>query len=186
MLPGEANSELATKASEPVSPPAPAVAQAASEAEPVAAELATAKPAAATEVTLELPENAKLAAEVDRWSAIVDTLPLTGLSRQLALNAMLHEQSQTDYQVRLAEQHKHLLNDTTKQNLMDALAEALPDAKVQIELCEQTEPTPLQIQQQLDTERANKARAALASDQQLQALQKRFGATMIEDSLQVL
>ncbi|RUO64952.1 DNA polymerase III, gamma subunit /DNA polymerase III, tau subunit [Pseudidiomarina planktonica] len=159
------------------------------QASPEAAQVAPASPALtepAAAPTIEFTENAKLAAEVDRWSAIVDTLPLTGLSRQLALNAVLHEHSKTDYEVRLAEQHKHLLNDTTRQNLIDALAEALPDAQVRIEVAGQTEATPLQIQQQLDTERAKRARAALENDPQVQALQKRFGATMIEESLQVL
>lgn len=158
-------------------------------APPAAAQVAPATPALTEPTavpTIEFTENAKLAAELDRWSAIVDTLPLTGLSRQLALNAVLHEHSKTDYEVRLAEQHKHLLNDTTRQNLMDALAEALPDAQVRIEVAGQTEATPLQIQQQLDTERAKRARAALENDPQVQALQKRFGATMIEESLQVL
>jgi len=181
----------------PQSQPQPDVSSASaapSEAKPTPAPMSEPEPATATEPA---PTNtpmaadvnhpdAKLAAEIDRWSALVDTMDINGLTRQIGLQSEL-VQGQDKVSVKVCVSAKHLLNESSETALTQALAEVLPGVSATILVADETlTATPLKIQQQLDATRTAAAWSSLQGDDNVKALQNQFSATMIESSLELL
>ncbi|MDX1705139.1 DNA polymerase III subunit gamma/tau [Pseudidiomarina sp.] len=130
-----------------------------------------------------IDKSVRTAAEVDSWAAIIDNSELHGLARQLARNSVLHKVDDNKYQLCLRTDWAHLLNDSAVEvitgMLQDSLAMELTDVVVQnIE-----QPTPTEIQLQIDAQRLQQAHAELTADPLAQALTTTFGAVLIEDSV---
>ncbi|WP_258807098.1 DNA polymerase III subunit gamma/tau [Pseudidiomarina sp. CB1] len=135
--------------------------------------------------TLEIPDDTRSAAEIDRWSALIDNLDLNGLARQLARNSVLEKQN-GGYILWVREAWQHLLNESVAQTITQALQDNLDLQLTEVALKNTTQPTPFEIQQAIDAKRLATAKQILAEDPLTQALQQHFGAELIDDSVQPL
>lgn len=135
--------------------------------------------------TLDIPAETRSAAEIDRWSALIDNLDLNGLARQLARNSVLEKQEK-GYVLWVREEWQHLLNDSVAQTITQALQDNLDLQLTEVALKNTGQPTPFEIQQAIDAKRLADAKSKLAEDPLVQALQQNFGAELIDDSVQPL
>ncbi|WP_258240168.1 DNA polymerase III subunit gamma/tau [Pseudidiomarina homiensis] len=135
--------------------------------------------------TLEIPDDTHSAAEIDRWSALIDNLDLNGLARQLARNSVLEKQN-SGYILWVREAWQHLLNESVAQTITQALRDSLDLQLTEVALKNTAQPTPFEIQQAIDAKRLATAKQILAEDPLAQALQRHFGAELIDDSVQPL
>lgn len=138
-----------------------------------------------TQTHLEIPKETRAAAEIDRWSALIDNLELSGLARQLARNSVLEKQHE-QYVLWVREEWQHLLNESVAQAIKQALQDGLDLQVAEIALKNTTQPTPFEIQQAIDAQRLADAKQKLADDPLAQALQQQFGAELLDDSVQPL
>lgn len=117
------------------------------------------------------------------WSAIIDALGLGGAARQLAANCALG--GRQGYKVKLLVDARATRTAGSEAKLTDALSRYLGE-KVQVvfETAAAEPPvTPARELQRQDEERLAQARAALASDPNIQAMQRHLGATIFPDSV---
>lgn len=117
------------------------------------------------------------------WSAIIDALGLSGAARQLAANCALG--GRQGYKVKLLVDARATRTAGSEAKLADALSRYLGE-KVQVVFdTAAAEPpaTPARQLQRQDEERLAQARAALASDPNIQAMQRQLGATIFPDSV---
>ncbi|WP_417688465.1 DNA polymerase III subunit gamma/tau [Pseudidiomarina sp.] len=173
--------EPAPEAKPEPEPAAEAPIEASAESGPVQAPQA--EPAALESIAI--PDDTRSAAEIDRWSALIDNLELTGLARQLARNSVLEKQSE-NYVLWVREEWQHLLNESVAQAITQALQDNLDLKIAEIALKNTPQPTPFEIQQAIDAKRLADAKQKLAADPLAQALQQNFGAELLDDSVQPL
>ncbi|MDQ2639555.1 MAG: DNA polymerase III subunit gamma/tau [Pseudomonadota bacterium] len=117
------------------------------------------------------------------WSALIDALGLSGAARQLAANCALG--GRQGNKVKLLVDARATRTAGSEAKLMDALSRYLGE-KVQVvfETAAAEPPvTPARQLQRQDEERLAQARAALASDPNIQAMQRHLGATIFPDSV---
>jgi DNA polymerase-3 subunit gamma/tau len=119
----------------------------------------------------------------ENWAAIVEQLGLAGSARQLAANCALA--GRQGAQVRLVLDARATRTPGNEARLTEALSRYLGEpVKVQFEVAAADAPvTPARELQRQDEERLAQARAALASDPTIKALQQRMGATIFPDSV---
>lgn len=134
---------------------------------------------------LAIPDGTRSAAEMDRWSALIDNLEISGLARQLARNSVL-EKENDNYVMWVREEWQHLLNDSVAQTIRQALQDNLDLTLATIALKNTSQPTPFEIQQAIDAKRLADAKQKLSVDPLAQALQQHFGAELLDDSVQPL
>ncbi|MDP5291088.1 DNA polymerase III subunit gamma/tau [Oceanimonas sp. CHS3-5] len=119
----------------------------------------------------------------DAWAQLVSQLPLGGLLRQLAMHSTL-EQNQDNWQLRLRPEHKHLLNDKTREELEAMLVKHLGRAiTLNVVLGEQGT-TPAEVEQQLFQAARARARDEIEADDAVQFLISRFAAELDVDSIE--
>ncbi|KFZ31604.1 hypothetical protein IDSA_02565 [Pseudidiomarina salinarum] len=145
-------------------------------AEPVAEEKPDVAPAPGVE------KGVRTAAEVDSWAAIIDNSELHGLARQLARNSVLRKVD-GDYQLCLRSDWAHLLNDSAVEVITGVLQDNLAMKLTGVVVENADQPTPTEIQLQIDAQRLQQAHAELAADPLTRALADTFGAVLIEDSV---
>src|SRR5688572_13602319 len=122
-----------------------------------------------------------LALVPENWSQLIDALGITGPARQLAANCALGGRQGT--KVRLLIDARATRTPGTEAKLTEALSRYLGE-KVQLvfETVAAGAPvTPARELQRQDDERLARARAALDSDPNIQALQRHMGATIFPD-----
>ncbi len=171
---------------QPRTEPEPPPTQQADAAQPTATpEPAHMKAAASRGQELEIPAGTRHAAEIDRWSSLIDNLDLHGLARQLARNSVLEKQNE-DYVLWVREEWQHLLNDSVAETIRTALQESLDMRLSAMTLKNTAQPTPFEIQQAIDAKRLAIAKQVLADDPLAQALQTHLGAELLDDSVQPL
>ncbi len=133
----------------------------------------------------EILAETRSAAEVDRWAALIDSVELEGLARQLARNSVLQKQD-NGYVLVVREAWQHLLNDGACATIRSVFAEALDLQLLDIIIGNAEHATPFEIQQHIDAERLAQAKRLLASDPLVKELQQSFGAELQEDSVKPL
>jgi DNA polymerase-3 subunit gamma/tau len=137
-------------------------------------EPADAPPAATRPALALVPEN---------WSQLIDALGITGPARQLAANCALG--GRQGNKVRLLIDARATRTPGTEAKLTEALSRYLGE-KVQLvfePVAAGAPVTPARELQRQDDERLARARAALDSDPNIQALQRHMGATIFPDSV---
>lgn len=127
-------------------------------------------------------KGVRTAAEVDSWAAIIDNSELHGLARQLARNSVLRKVD-GDYQLCLRSDWAHLLNDGAVEVITGVLQDSLAMKLIGVVVENADQPTPTEIQLQIDAQRLQQAHEELAADPLTQALADTFGAVLIEDSV---
>lgn len=133
----------------------------------------------------EILAETRSAAEVDRWAALIDTLNVEGLARQLARNSVL-EKTEQGYLLHVREAWQHLLSDGACEAIRLALQDCLDLQLLDIVIGDTEQATPFEIQQHIDAERLAQARQILAADPIVQGLKKHFGAELQDDSVKPL
>ena len=161
--------------------------------QPAAEETATFDPNQAANVSFDTYDNLpaylengdKLlaASQIDKWSALIEAMPIAGLLKQVALHS-LFERTENMVLLRLDPTQQHLVNETTASQLSTAMSEVLQSpVTVQLEFAEVTD-TPFQIQQQINTMRQRYARQVIQSDDVIRSVVGAFNAEVLEDSIQ--
>ncbi|MBL4857164.1 MAG: DNA polymerase III subunit gamma/tau [Idiomarina sp.] len=145
------------------------------------------QPESKDELNEELPElndDIREAAEVDKWSAMIAGMDISGLARQVLLNSELQKLGD-DWLILVAEEQKSLLNESTSQAVRESLAGLLGTAaRVEFKVGVPSQPTPLMVQQHINEYRHQRACEILHGDAGVQDLQQRFQAQIDESSIQ--
>lgn len=146
------------------------------------------QPEAKDELNEDLPElndDIREAAEVDKWSAMIAGMDISGLARQVLLNSELQKLGDDDWLILVAEEQKSLLNESTSQAVRESLAGLLgATARVEFKVGVPSQPTPLMVQQHINEYRHQRACEILHGDASVQDLQQRFQAQIDESSIQ--
>ncbi|HLQ13830.1 MAG TPA: DNA polymerase III subunit gamma/tau [Steroidobacteraceae bacterium] len=118
------------------------------------------------------------------WSSLVAALELDGPTRMLALNCALLARSPGLIRLTLDPHNAAAHTRAREQRLAQALSRVLGEA-VRVEFVSggSLAPTPAQAEDRAAQEALAAARAALAADPTVQALQQRFGATVNSESV---
>lgn len=120
----------------------------------------------------------------EEWQSIIDTLPLTGLTKDLVKYCVLKEHTADKIHLILSPDRGGLMNDTQKQYLTDALtAHFGADIKLKITVADPICSTPAEQQIQRQREKQQCAEQSLKTDENIQMLQQTFGATIDEKSI---
>lgn len=132
-----------------------------------------------------LSDGSKLlkASQIDKWSAFVDSLDVRGLARQLLIHGRSTGIKDQCLRLNLSESHKHLSEQSTVQNVKEALkAKFNRDIEVEVQYTE-VKASPYQIQQDIDKMRLDHAVQTVDTDPAIQELVKAFDAEIIPDSI---
>ncbi|MRJ45865.1 DNA polymerase III subunit gamma/tau [Idiomarina loihiensis] len=180
--PDNSNKTLNSRAENGSSMPLTVPAKAEPEAQPAH------QPGSKDELNEELPElndDIREAAEVDKWSAMIAGMDISGLARQVLLNSELQKLGDDDWLILVAEEQKSLLNESTSQAVRESLAGLLgATARVEFKVGVPSQPTPLMVQQHINEYRHQRACEILHGDAGVQDLQQRFQAQIDESSIQ--
>lgn len=137
-------------------------------------------------VAADIGDDTKLAAEIDRWAAMIDNLDLTGLTRQIARSSVLQKHSDGSYQLLVRPSLNNVLNDTVVANLQQCLQHNYDLQVTAVVVAESAQATPHELQQQIDQRRLARARQVLSDDPLVQALTQTFAAELVDDSVKPL
>lgn len=129
--------------------------------------------------------NNQPVASADNWGEIVESLTLTGMLKQLAVNCLLVKQDEHSIHLQLDEAHAHLGRDSMRQRLEKSLQVffGLP-VKVVLNIGAPTSETPAAQQQRIQTTRLQDAEEAIRNDEAVQALQDVFDGRIVPDTVQ--
>lgn len=120
------------------------------------------------------------------WSAIVAQLDLGGLARQLAANCQFVAHEPGVVRLALDQRSQSIRSRTQEDRLAQALSRYLGDTvRVEIELGQGPVDTPAREQLRQADERLVAARASLAADPAVLALQERFDGVLLPDSVRL-
>jgi DNA polymerase-3 subunit gamma/tau len=134
------------------------------------------------EIDAQITDSTQRAAEIDRWSAMIDALDLHGLTRQLARNSVLQKEHD-QYVLMVRKNWAYLLNDGAVITIKEAMAEQFDMILRDILVGDAEAATPVEIQQRINNHRMNVAQQTLAQDPIAQQLENEFGAQLKVDSV---
>ena len=134
------------------------------------------------EIDAQITDSTQRAAEIDRWSAMIDGLDLHGLTRQLARNSVLQKEHD-QYVLMVRKNWAYLLNDGAVITIKEAMAEQFDMVLRDILVGDAEAATPVEIQQRINNHRMNVAQHTLAQDPIAQQLENEFGAQLKADSV---
>ncbi len=118
------------------------------------------------------------------WGQLIDGIRLGGISRQLADNCTLESFSDNHLVLLLSEQHQALKTELSERRLQEALQQKHgSNLSLEIRVGQQQAETPAQQVARAQNERLEDARRQMAEDPLVQAVQKHFDATLLEDSV---
>ena len=122
----------------------------------------------------------------DNWARLVAELPLGGLLRQLAMHSSLEEKNAQQWQLWLAPEHKHLLNEKTRQELEAVIQHHQQQAvSIQVEVGRQAGcQTPFEIEQILYQGAIAQAKDEIEHDDAVQFFISRFAAVLEYESIE--
>jgi DNA polymerase-3 subunit gamma/tau len=119
------------------------------------------------------------------WHALIESLSIKGMAREMALNCAFHGRTDDLVQLSLDPAHSHLLGKARLQQLEVALCDHYQQTvKVKISReapLEDETPAAKQVREQ--NERQHKAELAIEQDDNIRAMQDAFGGTVNQDSL---
>ena len=122
----------------------------------------------------------------DNWARLVADLPLGGLLRQLAMHSSREEKSGQQWLLWLQPEHKHLLNEKTRQELEAVIQhhQGQP-VGIQVEVGLQAgKQTPFEIEQVLFQAAIAQAKDEIEHDDAVQFFISRFAAVLEYDSIE--
>lgn len=122
----------------------------------------------------------------DNWARLVAELPLGGLLRQLAMHSSLEEKNAQQWQLWLAPEHKHLLNEKTRQELEAVIRQHQQQAvEIQVAVGQQQGcQTPFEIEQVLYQGAIAQAKDEIEHDDAVQFFISRFAAVLEYESIE--
>jgi len=153
-----------------------------SDAQEPASPAAANTPVELPEIDAQITDSTQRAAEIDRWSAMIDALDLHGLTRQLARNSVLQKEHD-QYVLMVRKNWAYLLNDGAVITIKEAMAAQFDMELRDILVGDAEAATPVEIQQRINSHRLNVAQQALAHDPIAQQLENEFGAQLKTDSV---
>lgn len=123
------------------------------------------------------------ASQIDKWSALVEAMPIAGLLKQIALNSRFAKEGE-NVTMTLDPSQEHLVNDGTVPQLTEALNSVLSKpVNVTLVYGEVTK-TPYQIQQQINQMRKQYAKQVIQQDETILAMIGAFNAEVVQDSIE--
>ncbi|WP_127024659.1 DNA polymerase III subunit gamma/tau [Rheinheimera mangrovi] len=127
--------------------------------------------------------SVRLAAQVDEWAALVDSLNLGGLLRLYLLHSCINWAGDT-VQLLVCQSQQHLDKEKFRAEIVKELSQAFHKA-VQLDIQYQpwVETCPVAIQQRIEQERLVYVEQLLQQDPWVVQLQKDFGAEIVADSI---
>lgn len=127
--------------------------------------------------------SVRLAAQVDEWAALVDSLNLGGLLRLYLLHSCISWAGNT-VQLQVCQSQQHLDKEKFRAEIIKELSQAFHKA-VQLDIQYQpwVETCPVAIQQRIEQERLVYVEQLLQQDPWVLQLQKDFGAEIVADSI---
>lgn len=135
----------------------------------------------------EITDEIKDAADIDRWSAMIAGMDISGLARQVLLNSELQDNEGDNWTILVNSDQQSLLNNATEQAVRESLQGLLgSSALVSFAVGTPANPTPLMLQQRINEYRHKRALERLEKDNGVMELKKRFGAQIDEESVQAL
>jgi DNA polymerase-3 subunit gamma/tau len=118
------------------------------------------------------------------WGQLIEGIQLGGISKQLAANCTLERFTDNHLVLLLSEQHQALKTELSERRLQEALQQKHGSSlSLEIRVGQQQAETPAQQLARAENERLEDARRQMAEDPLVQAAQKHFDATLLEDSV---
>ncbi len=133
-----------------------------------------------------LEDGAKLtlAAQVDQWSAFVDSTGLQALTRQLLIHANC-SQIANPLVIKIEQEVSHLAEEAILERVQNTLSDLFDEnVEVKIEYGSVAD-TPFQIQTRISDMRQQHAEYVVDTDPAIQELVKAFDASIVKDSIEV-
>ena len=119
------------------------------------------------------------------WHQRLETLGVDGFAKQLARHCEWQGHSAGRVTLALDPKFKHLLQDDRRLMLEQAVGQQLGESvKLSIEVAAEVVATPARIDAQRNLDRQRAAESAIDSDPAIDALKKKFGATVRTGSVQ--
>lgn len=154
-------------------------------AQPVPAVPAAKTPAAAAQP--EATQSAvitSIAADTD-WAQLIELLPLPGMVKAMANHCVLDSRDDSLIVLTLDEAHKHFCSKGTEKKLELALQQQFGDGlKLKINIGVPKTESPAKAQQRKQDDRQRQAEDSIENDNAVHALQEKFNATLVPDSIQ--
>ena len=120
----------------------------------------------------------------DDWESMIDEMNLTGLTKELAVSCSLKKHSENIIHIIISPDKEHLLNETHKKRLTEALKERFgQENNIKIYIEEPEAETPAQKKVREETEKQQVAESSLKEDANIKAMEEIFGATLNEKSI---
>jgi DNA polymerase-3 subunit gamma/tau len=118
------------------------------------------------------------------WQSIIDEMSLVGLVKELAGHCALKEHNEGKVHLVLSPDKEHLLNQTQKERLANALGTRFgKGTQLKISIEEPEAETPAQKKAREEKERQKVAESSLKGDANVKAMEEIFGATLDEKSI---
>ncbi len=118
------------------------------------------------------------------WQSIIDEMALVGLVKELAGHCALKEHSKDKVHLVLSPDKEHLLNQTQKDRLSNALEMRFgKGTQLKISIEEPEAETPTQKRSREGREKQQAAESSLKDDDNVRAMEEMFGATLDEKSI---
>jgi DNA polymerase-3 subunit gamma/tau len=118
------------------------------------------------------------------WQSIIDEMALVGLVKELAGHCALKEHSKNKVHLVLSPDKEHLLNQTQKDRLSNALEMRFGKGmQLKISIEEPEAETPAQKKAREEKEKQQAAESSLKGDDNVRAMEEMFGATLDEKSI---
>lgn len=118
------------------------------------------------------------------WQSIIDEMALVGLVKELAGHCALKEHSKDKVHLVLSPDKEHLLNQTQKDRLSNALEMRFgKGTQLKITIEEPEAETPAQKKAREEREKQQAAESSLKGDDNVRAMEEMFGATLDEKSI---
>lgn len=118
------------------------------------------------------------------WQKIIDEMSLVGLVKELAGHCALKEHNEGKVHLVLSPDKEHLLNQTQKERLANALEMRFgKGTQLKISIEEPEAETPAQKKAREEKERQQVAESSLKGDANVKAMEEIFGATLDEESI---
>jgi len=123
------------------------------------------------------------ASGAESWPSLVKTLPLTGMTRQMALNCSLIERQGESFALQLQPSHEHFLSPERREKLRSTLEEYIGrPVRLSIEVGS-AGVTPAQMEAERNAERQQAAEESVRNDPTVQGIIERFDGEIVPDSV---
>jgi DNA polymerase-3 subunit gamma/tau len=147
-----------------------------------------AEAASPTRLPASAPKNAgpspPSAATADDWAALVESLPLQGAARQLALHTTVAHRSSIELRLSVERGNSHLITEQQKARVVAALQSRLgSELSVRFELKDEATDSAGARAEQRQSDAVRRARETLANDPGVREFVDLFGAEVVPESI---